>query len=164
MKLSELIPQKVSFKLSRVEKELTMNMITLEDAAWLEENYPGQEATKIFTEVRIKDILRLATRILTDESKIYLGKAKILQVDDFGNEKEVEGLTLSEKLYRILAEGELMVLVNAIFDVRMKSQEIALTETDKIQKKSQAILNHSGKQSTTSLPVNTESPSTSSEE
>jgi hypothetical protein len=165
MKLSELLPQKVSFKLARLQdKEIVLNMITLADAAWLEEQYPGDELNKIFTEVRIKDLLKIIARIMTDDSKRFLGKAKIVEVDDFGDEKEVTGLTLADKLYRVLSDGELVIVFNALFDVRMKSQEIAINESEKLQKKTQAISELSGMKSTTSSPPSTELPLSNSVE
>ena len=158
MKLNELLTQKVSLKLARLDRDLFMNMITLDDTAWLMDQYPGEELKKIFTEVRIKDLLRIACRILTDESKAYLGSVKLTEYDERGVGTVLENLTLADKLYKLISDGELMKIINAIMEVREKSQDIITDESDKLQKKSQMMMGRNGRTSTTSSQVNTDLP------
>jgi len=124
MNLSEVLPQKVQLKLIRLDQPLYINMITLDDNQWLSEQYPGDELKKVYSEPRVKDILRITCRLLDQDSKRYLAKVKIIEFDEEGNEKILEGLTLAEKLYKLAADSEIGVIIMATYDVKRKSNEM----------------------------------------
>lgn len=125
MELKEIIPSKITVKLESIPVELIVNNLTLNDNVWLEEKYPGDELQKIYLESKMKDIVIIFARILSLESKRLIANCKIIEIDDHGNEKELEDLSIAEKLMRITCDGELALIIDAIYQVRVRSNDIA---------------------------------------
>ena len=142
MELKQVLPGKVSFTLERLGQPLTLNLLSLEDNVWMEENYPGEQLNAVYSEPRVKDILRILCRILDIESKRLISKTNIVEIDiETGIETNVEGLSLMDKLYKITGDGELAVVMAAIFEVRKRSNEIVqkLQEKYNDQKKTEVV-------------------------
>ncbi len=124
MELAKVIPQKVSFTLEKLGKTLTMGMITLDIDEWMKENYPGEELHKVLSEPNVKEVLKIAVKLLDRDSKKLLSKVEIIDEDEFGNDIKLEKLSLDEKLFRLTGEAEFTFILLAIFDNRKKSFDI----------------------------------------
>lgn len=153
MDLKEIIPPKVSFKLQAVPGDLTLNHVSLEDGEWLKQQYSDEELDQIFNEPRAKDILKIACRLLTADSKRALAKVNVPVFDDAGNEiKSDTPLPLDVKLHRICSQGEFMLIYSCIAEIRLTNMRIIAKIGEAMQKKTEEILglaNQSGKQSST---------------
>lgn len=163
MNLKEIIPAKVEVTLERLDRPLVLNLLTLEDNVWLEQNYPGEELQKVYTEPRIKDILKILCRILDVESKRYLAKIEIIEIDDYGLETPLKGASLADKLFKIVGDGEMALIISGIFEIRTRSNDIVMKLSEKYaaQKKREEMTKELlGNPSSTSSPVSTDSPLT----
>lgn len=137
MKLNEVIQQKVELEIEKLDKTLVFNNLTLADQAWLMENYTTEELTNVFIQSKTDDILKIAVRFLDDKSKEYLSKIKIVERDEFGVEKEQRKFTLAEKLFNICTEGEFILLIQKLFEIRNKSTELIRSVSENFQKKTE---------------------------
>lgn len=122
---------------SKLDRPLVFNHITLADQAWLNDNYDKEELIKIFNEMKIEDILRIAVRFFDDKTKEHLATVKIVERDDFGKVKELPEMTLAQKLFRICSEAELMELIKKIFELKKKSAEQMIAMADQFEKKTE---------------------------
>src|SRR5687768_9614236 len=124
MELKEIIPQKIGFTLEKIGRPLTLSPITLDIDEWLRENYPGDKLQMVLTTPSVKDILKIAAKLLDRESRKALAKSEIVETDDFGNETKLDNMTLDMKLYRLTSEVEFTLILLAIVDVRKRSFDL----------------------------------------
>lgn len=133
MELKEIIPPKISFRVERINKELTLNLMTVEDNLWIEENYPGDQISEVFTKLKVRDILRIIARMLDIESKRTLSRYEIIEIDEMGKEEKIKDLSLGEKLFKLISDAELLVIIKSFFETKKRSNEVIkkLTEDEK---------------------------------
>lgn len=140
MDLKEIIPGKVFVKLDRLPHSIELNLFSLEDNVWLSDQYPDGDLEKVYSEPRVKDVLKIFCRIMTLESKRMISKIEIIEIGLDGVETKLEGLSMPEKLFKITGDGELALIIQAVFEVRMRSNDIVQKINEKYQKKTKEAL------------------------
>lgn len=139
MKLNEVIQTKTELKLEKLDRNLVFNNITLADQAWLMENYGEEGLKKVFTDHKVEEILKIATRFLDDASKDLLCKVKVAERDEFGEFIEVKKLTLAQKLFHVCSQAELVMVMNSIFELQRKSMELIEKAMASFKKKEEPV-------------------------
>lgn len=135
MEIKDILPSKISLKIERIEEPLELNLLTIEDNIWFEEKFPDGGLDKILREVKVKDLVQVILRMMDLPTKRTLGKVDIYDVDDNGNDVKVDNLSLNQKLCKLVNEGEVSAIIDAIIEAKKKSNEIVMKFNDKYKKK-----------------------------
>jgi hypothetical protein len=100
-----------------LKEELSFRQINLTDEAWLAETYSADEISNVFKSVNIKEISRIAFRLLSDNDRRLFKKQDVIVITEDGEEtnETLGGLELFRKL--IVGEDDKLAIL------------IALTET-----------------------------------
>lgn len=123
MELGEAIVKEVSFKLSKMEGELTLKPFSLRDEAWLRETFKDDELVKIFEELdqpeNIYKLMRIVYRQLTDESKLRIvNSITPFEIDENGEKKEIKANAPKKLEYVITGANELVKVCQSLLEVR----------------------------------------------
>lgn len=166
MDIKDFLPKQTTVKLCRAEKELLVNPFTLRDDVWVQENFTQEQLLGLQTNPDPKIVLPIFFRLLDNESKKYLASAKIIEVDEMGEEKEITGLTASQKLLHLVSGiAEMALIFEAIAEAKNLSSPVmrdayktALKnkEDAEVKKKNQS----GGSESSTLSVANTDGQST----
>jgi len=133
MELQEILPGSVSFKLENIPQELSLDMLTLDDNVWINENFPN--IMDVFTNSDVKSIIKIIAKVLSKESKKLLASIKIVEVDEYGVESLCEKMTIAEKLQKLALDSEIIVVLNAFIEVRKRSNDFVAKITADVEKK-----------------------------
>lgn len=156
MEIKEILPGKINLKIERIDAPLALNLLTVEDNIWLDDTFPDGGLDKILREVKVKDLIKVVLRMIDLPTKRLLGRMDIVDVDEKGHEIKLENLTLNEKLCKLINEGEVTAIIDAIIESKKRSNEIVTKFNEKYKKKPEEDL-QTGKPSSISSPVSTES-------
>jgi hypothetical protein len=123
-------PQRARVYLSKLDRDLVLNFITLADDKFIFDQWGGK-ADELFRRVDIDMVLGLFWRLLDGESKAVVASTVI---EDWTLEsvepKQIEVKSPVEKLkYIVAGQRELFVIWSAILETRRKSDP-ELTEND----------------------------------
>jgi hypothetical protein len=114
-------PQRERVYLSKLDKELVLNFITLADDKDIYDRW-GDEANALFLSVHIDMVLWLLWQLMDSESKKLVSSVVIEDWTDSLNAKVLEFTSPIEKLKRIISgQRELFVIWTAILNTRKKS-------------------------------------------
>jgi len=107
--------------LSRLQREVFLNPITISDDEWMGEQWDTATMQAAFVDVNVDILFAIFWRILDDEGKRLVAKASIIEWDGL-KEKQVEIDDPVLKLKKIVAGGkEILDIMKAIFETRRKS-------------------------------------------
>jgi hypothetical protein len=114
-------PQRERVYLSKLDKELVLNFITLADDKDIYDRW-GDEANALFLSVHIDMVLWLFWQLMDSESKKLISLVVIEDWTDSLDAKVLEFTSPIEKLKRIISgQRELFVIWTAILNTRKKS-------------------------------------------
>jgi len=114
-------PQRERVYLSKLDKELVLNFITLADDKDIYDRW-GDEANALFLSVHIEMVLWLFWQLMDSESKKLISLVVIEDWTDSLDAKVLEFTSPIEKLKRIISgQRELFVIWTAILNTRKKS-------------------------------------------
>ena len=82
-----------------------------------------------------EEIIKMISRLLSDESKLYLGQLELRCIDEFGQLIEMKKMTIADKLLYICTEIDFINLISVMLEMRAEANNIATTKTDDIKKK-----------------------------
>lgn len=92
MELEQLIPEKVIWEAdipnSKEKRTFVFRLFNLEDESWLKRTY-GDKLNKVFEELQVAEISRIAFHQLELDSKRSLMEIKFLDMDEEGKDIEV---------------------------------------------------------------------------
>lgn len=138
-----------------------MRPLNLEDELWLKTEF-GEELQKVFSEVRIKEICRIAYRLL--ENKEAFSKQKVTVVNEEGETAEVEigGVKLFYSLVSGMDEKlEIVKALLATIGISRPMQDKMIADEMEEQKKN-LEMRLTGEKSSTSSAPNTDGPAITS--
>jgi hypothetical protein len=114
-------PQRERVYLSKLDKELVLNFITLADDKDIYDRW-GEDANKMFINVHVDMVLWLFWQLMDGESKKLISLVVIEDWTDSLDAKVLEFTSPIEKLKRIISgQRELFVIWTAILNTRKKS-------------------------------------------
>jgi hypothetical protein len=87
IKLEQLIPKKVEFKLNVNGEERTLRIgpITARHEIWLKETF-GNKIEKVFNDLDGPNLARIAFHVMDPEDRVYFAKKTVKTVDENGDE------------------------------------------------------------------------------
>lgn len=163
MDITKLIPTGGSFSLKKVDQPFVTRPIDLSDEIFMNTELGG-DMSKILADP--EKLIRLAYRLLTNESKQLLKKRKIIFYDENGDsfEKEIGGVFLLPCLVMGAQEGkDILKAVLASFGVT--DELLKKSEEDVEKKRAERLIGSIGQRSSTPFQLSTDGqPSTSSPE
>lgn len=111
MKIEDVIPQRTELKLSSTEKTLVLRPVSLEDEFWMQKEF-GDDLQKVFNELRMRDVCRIAYRLLEDKSDFV--EQEVTLVNEEGK-KVTEKRGGVELLFcMVLGMGDRLTLVRSL--------------------------------------------------
>lgn len=150
MKLEDFIPEESHFTLKYTGETYTLRMVSLADEAWFLKTFGLEEFNRIFTEMDMEQICRVAFHLLVAEDKEKFIKQEVKFVDESGEyiEMELGGYKLLYSL--ICGPNEAIAVLNAILKSRGVKFELE-AEIEKEETKKKAVKSTGQKSSTHSL-------------
>lgn len=117
MNLADLRPKPSSFKLENHKQVFNLNPLNLSDEVWLDETFGAERVAEIFATLDIKEIVKIAYRVLTHESKSSLKAQEITIIDGEGNEStgELGGINLLMSM--ISGNKDKLAVINSLLEV-----------------------------------------------
>ena len=147
-------PAREKVFLKRLNKEVTLNFITIEDEEWLAEQWSTEELNRLWSQGDLNVILTVFWRFLDDDSKRLVAGVKLVRWE--GAKEVVVKTTDPVEILKSVISGadEAKAIVQAMYGMRVKSNE----QTEAVEKKSLKAAGASVSQkSSTSSVQNTDS-------
>lgn len=152
--------QREKVYLSKLEKEVFLNPISIADDEWMTEKWDKETLGNAFRDVNVDILFEIFWRILDVEGKRLIAKAQIIEYVGM-KETVLEIDEPVEKLKKIVAGGkEIMSIMMAIYETRVKSNPDPVSNQKKSLKEELPL---GTQKSSTSSPQSTDSTKTSSE-
>lgn len=126
MELDELIPERVSWTptINGEKKDFFFRPFNLEDESFLKREFGDEKLKKIFEDLDMVQITRIAFRQLEVESKKELMKIKFIDVDEDGNDVEIAAKGPEKLSCLIVGLPEQLELVKMLLRTRGVSMPI----------------------------------------
>lgn len=140
MEISEIIPAPIAFTLEKFGQPLEVGILALEDNVWIEKTFGAGGLEEVLKMAKTKDIrpfMTVIVRMMTKDSKKILGKFKVMDISDMGEEVEVPNLSLVDKMMLLTNEGELTAVLGSFIQSRIQASNIAMMYNENIQKKTE---------------------------
>lgn len=118
MKAIELLPPRTEIKLELLPEPIRLKSFTIDDTLWLEEIHKNKI---VGHKAAVDVILQTIIRLMDKETKMMIGSAKIIEINDKGEEYEVENLTIIEKLRKVIGDHEFKMVSDSLKEVREAS-------------------------------------------
>lgn len=140
--LQQLFPKETRIKFPNIDKELTVNPITLSDDSWLLHEFGGAEGLmRVFETGDLRSLIRIFYRLLSNEDKQYLSEKIELEVyDEEGNKKQIKSNI--DKLAYLLDIQQFKPISDALIRARGASlpevEEVATIDGEQPEKKKKA--------------------------
>lgn len=126
MKIEDLIPERAEFTLKSTGRSYTMRPVSLDDEVWMQRAY-GQELQKIFQEPRLREICRIAYRLIEDKSDFVTRTVKIISEEGQQTEEHLGGVDLFLRMIVGIHEKQ------AIMEALAKTIGVSRPMIDKIE-------------------------------
>jgi len=147
--------QREKVYLSRLDKEVFLNPISIADDEWMAEKWDTETLGKAFTEVNVDILFEIFWRILDVEAKRMIAKVAIIEFDNLTEKAPLDFENPVDKLKKIISGGkEIFAVMMAIYETRRKSNP---DPVDNQKKSLKEELSSGSQKFSTSSPQNTDS-------
>jgi hypothetical protein len=115
--IEKLFPKETKLKFKNIDKELTVQTITLADDAWMMHEFGGKAGIiSVFESSDLRSLVKILYRLLSNEDKIYLGKIQFNTVDEEGTESPVKSNI--DKILFLVDVTDTKVIIKSLIDSR----------------------------------------------
>lgn len=150
MDLDDINPQAVNVKLARLPDPITVLPPSFHDERLLSEEYTPKELNEMFTTYDdIPGLMKIVFRMLDYRSKKMLNEAVIVDINEDGDEIELEAKPFEKLAYLISGSVELAKIIQAVVKARGLSLPKDYEEMQKKTPKKTRKTSSHGRKSTT---------------
>jgi hypothetical protein len=110
--LVSIKPKASKLYLESVKRTFTLRPFTLEDEIWLSQEYGTEGVQKVFDEINLKEIARIAYRVIVPEDRRFFAKREVNLIDEEGNEetKTIGGVALLQTMVQGWKDKEAVIM------------------------------------------------------
>lgn len=138
MNLSDLKPRGSKFFLKSANRDFNVNPVSLSDEEWLSSEYSSEEIFRVFTDIDMDEICRIAFRLMDNESKLFFKMKEVTFATEDGEEitENIGGIKLLKAMVSGLEEKiAILQALNDTFGVSRPEVKPVEPNKKKVKKK-----------------------------